>query len=339
MAIRWDDIEILQVVDAAEHENALPVSSGLALMQTVTARQDEVPRPEDYRPFVRELLAARDAGLITFREVVWPGGLRPDPTGDPNDYLQRITNIAVTIPGRDRARGRYVQVPLPDPDEDDGRMIRGSTLEDVARAIGDAYTGEQLERFLAESGISPENVPEFQGGTKWVFVHEVLAALAEGTSAQRRELRTFLGAWLDNRLHSGPPPDVRDRVVRDLARQGWFVVDGRLIIGEPVYDQPTAGAALARDARLAALHPAVLEVSRELFDQGHHGGGCLRGVQGSEQPRQGGLRARERRQGSDGSGLQAGQPCLDARRPHRRDGAEHPVRLPVPFHGRRGRNP
>jgi uncharacterized protein (TIGR02391 family) len=163
-----------------------------------------------------------------------------------------------------------VQVPLPDPDEDDGRMIRGSTLEDVARAIGDAYTGEQLERFLAESGISPENVPEFQGGTKWVFVHEVLAALAEGTSAQRRELRTFLGAWLDNRLHSGPPPDVRDRVVRDLARQGWFVVDGRLIIGEPVYDQPTAGAALARDARLAALHPAVLEVSRELFDQGHH---------------------------------------------------------------------
>jgi hypothetical protein len=43
----------------------------------------------------------------------------------------------VTIPGRARARGRAVQISLPEPEEDDGRMIRGSTLEDAAHEIGD----------------------------------------------------------------------------------------------------------------------------------------------------------------------------------------------------------
>lgn len=250
MAIFWNDIEILQVIDEGEHGNAIAIGSGLALMQTVGRRNGLEPMLEDYRPFVRELLVARDAGLITYREILWPGDLPPNPDGDPNEYLQRIQDIRLTIAGRDRARGRLIQVELPDPTEDDGRMIRGSTLEDVAREIGDVYTGGQLQRFLIESGISREYVPNFPGGTKWVFVYDVLSALAEGTSGQRRELRALLRAWLDDRLHSGPPAELRERITRDLARQGWVVEDGLLVIGEPVFDRAPAGQAVAVDARL-----------------------------------------------------------------------------------------
>lgn len=268
MPILWNDIELLQVVDESERESSIATRSGLALMQTVARRPGLIPAVEDYGPFVRELLLARDAGLITFKEVLWPNGPPPNPN-DPNEYLQRIQNIGLTIAGRDRARGRRIQVELPDPDEDDGRLLRASTLEDVARAIGESYTGTQLERFLTESGVSRDNVPEFVGDTKWEFVYNVLVALGEGGSAQRRELRAFLGAWLDDRLHSGPEAELQAQIARDLARQGWFVRDGRLVIGEPIHAQPPPGHAVARDARLAALHPKVLEVVRPLFEDGY----------------------------------------------------------------------
>lgn len=38
--------------------------------------------------------------------------------------------------------------PLPDPEEDDGQMIAGSTLELIARDLGDTYTLAQLPRFF-----------------------------------------------------------------------------------------------------------------------------------------------------------------------------------------------
>lgn len=270
----WNDIEILQVIDESERENTATLSSGMSLMQAVAARHEPIASLDDYRSFVRELLLAREAGLLSYQEVLWPNGPPPDP-GDPNMYLQRIHSIGLTIEGRDRARGRIIQVELPDPDEDDGRLIRGSTLEEVARAIGEAYTGTQLERFLTESGIPPEFVPEFDGGTKWEFVYGALVALAEGGCAQRRALRGFLGRWLDQHLHSGPEPELQARLARDLARQGWFTRDARLVIGDPVFDQPAAGAAVARDARVAALHPKVIEVSATLFEQGNRAASIL----------------------------------------------------------------
>lgn len=274
MPIFWNDIEILRVIVESEREHSIAVSSGTSLIQAVAARHDTTAAIEDYGPFVRELLLAREAGLLTYQEVLWPNGPPPDPA-DPNMYLQRIQNIGLTIAGRDRARGHLIQVELPDPSEDDGRPIRGSTLEEVARAIGDAYTGTQLERFLTESGIPQEYVPEFEGGTKWVFVYDALVALAEGGSAQRRSLRRFLGKWLDQHLHSGPEPELQARLARDLARQGWFTRESRLVIGDPVFDQPAAGAAVARDARLAALHPKVIEVSATLFEQGNRAAAIL----------------------------------------------------------------
>lgn len=273
MRIAWDDIEILRVIDESQRDNTGVAGSGMSLMQEIARRHDYQVDPHiDYGSFVRELLLARDANLLTYREMVW-GDMRPDPA-DPNMFLQRISDLAVTMAGRDRAHGRIVLQPPPDPDEDDGRLIRGSTLEDIARVIGDAYTGTQLERFLAESGIPHEWIPPFEG-TKWVFVHDLLAELAEGGTAQRRALREFIGAWLDDRLHSGPPADDRDRIVRDLGRQGWFVHDGRLVVGEPVYPSLPAGTAVARPARLDALHPRISEVSRELFEQGHRAAAIL----------------------------------------------------------------
>jgi len=271
--IVWDDIEILRVIDESRSNNTGIAAGGMNLMQEIARRHEWQLDPYvDYGAFVRELMLARDAELITYKEIWW-GNLGPDPA-DPNMYLQRIQDLDITIAGRDRALGREFRQPPPDPDEDDGRIIRSSTLEDVARVIGDAYTGTQLERFLEESGIPREWIPPFEG-TKWVYVHEVLVALAEGGTAQRRAVRVFVGAWLDNRLHSGPDAQTRDRLARDFARQGWFVREGRLVAGDPVFPTPQAAAAVARPARLDALHPSIVEVSRQLFEDGHRDGAIL----------------------------------------------------------------
>jgi len=274
--IHWDDIEILQVLDEAESTgNAAALMNGTALMQAVAARRNEIPTPQEYRSFIHELEIAQDAGLLTFEDARYPNIAPPDPDTDPNDWLQRTFRFALTIAGRDRARGRVVQVPLPDPAEDDGRLIRGSTLEDVAHAIGDAYYGVQLRRFLAESGIADQHLPEFAGESKWQYVAGVLETLATGGHAQRRELRQFLGAWLDGHLHTGPEPELRDKIVKGLGRQGWHVRDGCVVAGERTLDRPSADRAVGRDARLRALHPRILAVSGGLFEQEHRAAAIL----------------------------------------------------------------
>ena len=274
MPLVWDDTEILRVIDESRRNNTGVAGSGMSLMQEIARLHGyQVDPYVDYGSFVRELLLARDSQLITYREIWW-GDYGPDPN-DPNMYLQRIQDLDVTMPGRDRAEGREFRRPPPDPDEDDGRLIRSSTLEDVARVIGDAYAGTQLERFLEESGVPREWIPAFEGGTKWVYVHDVLVALAEGGTAQRRAVRQFLGAWLDNRLHSGPDEETRDRLARDFARQGWFVREGRLVSGEPLFPTSQAAAAVARPARLDALHPRIVEVSRSLFEDEHRAAAIL----------------------------------------------------------------
>ena len=59
--------------------------------------------------------SARRAELLTF-EVAQ----RAQNTGF---YLQGVWQLAPRITGKYRARGRVVQVPLPDPGEDDGHLI------------------------------------------------------------------------------------------------------------------------------------------------------------------------------------------------------------------------
>lgn len=274
MPVVWDDTEILRTIDESRRNNTGVAGSGMSLMEEIARRNEyQLDHRVDYSTFVRELLLARGAGLITYREIWW-GNMAPDPH-DANMYLQRIQDLDITSAGRDRAEGREFRRPPPDPAEDDGRMIQSSTLEDVARVVGDAYTGAQLERFLEESAVPREWIPPFEGGTKWVYVHGVLVALAEGGTAQRRAVRQFLGAWLDNRLHSGPDAETRDRLARDFARQGWFVREGRLVSGEPAFPTPQAAAAVARPARLDALHPRIVEISRVLFEDEHRAAAIL----------------------------------------------------------------
>ncbi|MDX6451417.1 MAG: hypothetical protein QOH16_1466 [Gaiellaceae bacterium] len=274
MPVVWDDTEILCVIDESQRDRTGVAGSGMSLMQEIARRHDwQLDHLVDYGTFVRELLLARAAGLLTYQEIRWIDA-GPDPT-DPNMYLQRIQNLDITTAGRDRAEGREFRRPPPDPEEDDGRIIAASTLEDVARAIGEAYTGTQLERFLSESGIPREWLAPFDGGTKWEYVNSVLVELAEGGTAQRRAVRQFAGSWLDNRLHTGPDAETRDRIARDLGRQGWFVREGRLVFGDPVYPAPQAAAAVARPARLDALHQRIVEVSRQLFEDGHRAAAIL----------------------------------------------------------------
>jgi uncharacterized protein (TIGR02391 family) len=64
--------------------------------------------------------------------------------------------------------------------------------------------------------------------------------------------RRFIGRWLADRLPTGPDPELRARLVAQLARQGWFVRDAVLVIGEPTQGVP-AGAPFLRAPRLHQL--------------------------------------------------------------------------------------
>jgi uncharacterized protein (TIGR02391 family) len=265
--MRWDDVELLRLIDDLEESEAGVLGNGLGLMQRGAA--DEILDPNrDYAAFAHELLLARGAGFIVFDERgVWPPNA--DPLSNPNSWLQQIRDIRLTLAGRDRARGRIVMRPLPDPDEDDDRPIAGMTLEEIARAVGDAYTGGQLPRFLLDSGIPDEFLLGQVSGSKWTYVLDVFERLHDGGSAARRALREFIGSWLENRLHTGPRDEVRERVVAQLARQGWFVQDSRLIIGELQVTQVPAAPPIGRDARIAALHPNVRRVAERYLESGH----------------------------------------------------------------------
>lgn len=123
----------------------------------------------------------------------------------------------------------------PDPHEDDGRPIAALTLEEIARSVAERYSAKQLPVFLTESGIPPSSLPEDASGWKWEYVHEALLGLTDGGSAARRSLRSFVGAWLSDQLHTGPPSEEeRDRLLSDLARQGWHLRDDRLVVGDRV---------------------------------------------------------------------------------------------------------
>jgi len=222
----------------------------------------------DALSFARELLLAHDAGYVTFDgRAVWP--TNADPLSNAYSWIQQIRDIRLSLAGRDRARGRVVVRPLPDPDEDDDRPIAGMTLEEIARAIGDTYTGSQLPRFLVDSGLPEVNVASFTGETKWTYLMNVFEELHNGGSASRRALREFLGRWLGNRLHTGPGAAVRERILAQLARQGWFVEKDRLVIGEAQAGEVPAATPVGREARLAALHPAIRQVADRYLESGH----------------------------------------------------------------------
>jgi hypothetical protein len=226
--VYWDDLELLRVTDDLERTEISSLSNGLYLMQKA-AQSKPLDPSRDYVPFVHELLLARHAGYVDFEDR-WTSA---DPAIDPNLWLQQIRDIRLTLAGRDRARGRVVLLPLQDPDEDDGRHIAGITLAEIAHAIGDSYLASQLPTFLLDSSVPPQFIPEESADNKWEYVRAVLIRLHDGGSDARRVLRTFIGQWLGDRLHTGPSSDARQQILRQLFRQGWHLQDDRLVVGRP----------------------------------------------------------------------------------------------------------
>jgi uncharacterized protein (TIGR02391 family) len=261
--MRWDDLRLLRSIDELE-QTGQTAGSGMNLLDRL-ARDAGVPVYDAMQEFAIELQLAHDAGYLSWRDQSDRWAVRATPTSDPNMWLQSFDDIALTLEGRDRARGRVIVATLPDADEDDGRIITGLTLEEIARSIADTYTATQLPRYLRESGIPDDFVPTSVITDKWVYVLDVLSSLHDRGSASRRALRCFIGGWLDGRLHTPPPADVARRIVALLAQQGWHVVDGRLVIGDPIYAQPGVVSPLALTTRLDALHPDIRAVTERFL--------------------------------------------------------------------------
>ncbi len=268
MPTRWDDIEILQAIDRHQEQSAgaaLWHVNGLQLMEELAG--GPVGEEHRWRGFVQELCNARDAGLLTFQVDRSPVGQPPQPDSNPHYYLQQVRQFALTVAGQDRARGRLVIQPLPDPSGDDGRPISHLILKQVATAIEDQYRPDQLTTFLCESGIPLGRVPLTADVTESDVVG-VLVALDQWGAEGRRTLRSFLGRWLDDQLLSGPSSELRTALIEQLARQGWYLDDGRLVIGDPAAGKRVTSPVL-REARLAALHPRVAEVAARHVRSGH----------------------------------------------------------------------
>ena len=268
----WDDIELLKAVDRLESEHGRPVWRAEEVMSLMTGR--EVLNEQERAGFARELTLARDAGLLAYE--FHPGYGQATPRVDEYAYLQAVSDLRLTISGRDRARGRIVTVRLDDVGADDGRAIAGLTLEHVARVIGDTYTDRQIPQFLLDSGVPPSFVPSFEG-TKWTYVQEVLLSLLEGGAAARRSLRTFLGRWLEDELHTGPTENEKEIIRADLARQGWHVREKVLVVGSREFvtrSTPADDGAFAPD--LSNLHPAIQSGPiRNLYADGHRASAIL----------------------------------------------------------------
>src|SRR5262249_51349030 len=123
--MRWDDLQLLHLIDELEaSEQFGSLVTGYSFMQATTDGRT-VDWDRDGRSFVRELMLARTAGSLEWVDMTTPNVPRADPTTDAQRWLQEIRDLRLTLSGRDRARGRLFQRPLPDPEEDDDRPITG----------------------------------------------------------------------------------------------------------------------------------------------------------------------------------------------------------------------
>ena len=264
MADRWDDIQILQAIDRLQEQydgGPVRVGHGLWLMEQING--GPVFEHQRWRGFIQELHIARDRGLLTFKVQHNP---RPNlADAEPYYYLQTVSDFALTVDGQDRARGRVVVQPLPDPGEDDGRQLSNLIFRQIAAAIAEEYAPDEVADFLAAEGIPPEELPlpeDMAEGDAYM----ILTALWRWGSPGRRMTRRFIGRWLADRLPTGPDPELRARLVEQLARQGWFVreADAALIIGESIQGVPVSAPFL----RATRLHGLIEADARPQFQIG-----------------------------------------------------------------------
>jgi uncharacterized protein (TIGR02391 family) len=253
----FDNIQILKAIDDRQQQN-----EGRKLWMSAHQLLNEISGtfaadPRQMPGFLQELFIAQAAGQLTWRLM----DQNASPI-DANYYLQQIQDLALTTAGQDRARNRMVQLPPPDPDEDDGHDLSDLILRRVADAITGEYAPDQVATFLGEQGIPPDWLV-LPNGTTEGDAHPVLAAVWRGGSMGRRLLRVFLGHWLDGKLITGPDGDLRAALVEQLARQGWQIRpdDSVLVAAEPVRGIPVS-APFLREAR---LHPLIEAQARPQF--------------------------------------------------------------------------
>jgi hypothetical protein len=231
LLVRFDDIDIVQAIDRHEDaSNGAPLWSldGLKLMQELAGGL--VTDPVVHNGFVKEIHMLRDVGLLSFEVRTGPNGAVPNPRQNAQYYIQQVHSFALTVAGRDRARGRAIVQPVPDSAEDDGRFIPHSVIAAAAEAIDAEYPSTQRRAFLREAGVPTDRVlPAPDESFVLVALQNVLRRGSEG----RRILRIFLGSWLNDYLAIGPTEEQQRELGEQLARQGWFVKGDRLVVGEP----------------------------------------------------------------------------------------------------------
>jgi uncharacterized protein (TIGR02391 family) len=254
--MRWDDIELLRLIHQLEQAESGFLATGFRLMERARSGKD-IDFQADPPVVTHELLLARSAGYVTFDDRSWPGQHMPDPNQDPHLWLQRIQTVRLTLAGRDRALAREFEGTHPDPSTDDGRLIPSSSLRAIAQAICQDYQDWQLRRFLQESDIPDELALASADVSDWEFVYLVFDQLLKRGSAGRRTLRKFIGRWLSNQLQMIPETVTRRSILSGLARHGWHVSDGDLVVGDRAPTDALVLSPVDRAARFAALHPDV----------------------------------------------------------------------------------
>lgn len=221
------------------------------------------------RSFAHELLLAQDAGHLSF-QVEHNLTFTPSPDREPDYFLQSVRKIALTIGGRDRARGRMIIEEHSDASRDDGRLISRLVLAEIAAAIEEQYAPEQLAVFFSESGVPLDELTRLTPGLSTAAALLVFNALLAWGSEGRRTLRHFIGSWLSDDLLSGPTELQRRSIVSSLNRQGWHVHDGELVIGDRITKNQPSPMAVEE-----GLHPWVWTAARSLWQSKHYRQGVL----------------------------------------------------------------
>jgi uncharacterized protein (TIGR02391 family) len=264
----FDYLVILRTIDLCQREDRTgPLSSGIYLLQEVLGSPHPVYGEQECSSFVRELELAQRANLLEFRVMQTVGGMAPASVQSmgANNYLAQMVDFQLTPSGHDLARCRVFEREPPDPGEDDGKPITRLAFERIGAILAGTYDEPHLESFLLDSGVPQEMIPPL--GVDGAGLADLFSLFNGGGSASRRILRQFLGRWLDQELDSGPNADQERELREDLARQGWFTHEGRLIRREPIR-RATMAPLLGGDL-LANLHPNIQEAARPLFRVGN----------------------------------------------------------------------
>jgi uncharacterized protein (TIGR02391 family) len=262
----FDDLAILRTIDRCERDDQTAVlSSGEWLLKEVLGSPHPVYDDDTCRTFIRELESAQRRDLLDFTVMGW-GGMEPSINQmGANNYLAQMRDFRLSPFGRDRARCRVFEEEHPDPHDDDGKPITRLTFERIIAILGAAYEEQHLRLFLVDGGIPDEMIPPL--GDDGRGLAAVFSRFNGAESNERRVIRCFLGRWLDQELDSGPNADQERELREDLARQGWFTREGRLVRSEPIR-RATMAPLLGGDL-LSNLHQRVQEAARPSFAVGN----------------------------------------------------------------------